>query len=155
MSTPTQSPPLVVRRVIAAPAELVFRAWSDPAVASRWGWGKAYDTIALELDCRPGGAWRHEIRNRESGETFWFEGVFREVEPGRRVVHTFQWRSDRGYRQDESLVAVELLPRGAATEVVITHTLLPAESVADTDTGWHDCLEQIDAAVTDAGGEPR
>ena len=155
MSMPTQSPPLVVRRVIAAPAALVFRAWSDPVVAARWGWGKAYDTIALELDCRPGGAWRHEIRNRESGETFWFDGVFREVVPGRRVVHTFKWRSDRGYRQQESLVAVDLLPKGEATEVVITHTLLPAASAAETDAGWDDCLEQIAAAVTSSGGGAR
>lgn len=147
MTAPTETAALVVRRVIHAPAALVFRAWSDPAVARRWGWGKAYDTVSLELDCRPGGVWRHEIRDRTSGETFWFDGVFREVVAGRRVVHTFSWRSDRGYRQEESLVTVELVPHGDDTEVVITHVQLPAGMTRETQEGWTDCLEQIDLAV--------
>ena len=147
MSTRTEVPPLVVSRLIHAPPERVFRAWSDPEVAARWGWGSAYDTIAVELDCRPGGHWRHEIRDRNTGETFWFDGVFREVVPGRRVVHTFKWTSDRGHDEPESLVAVELVPRGADTEVVITHTALPPDKVRETDEGWKDCLEQIDRAV--------
>jgi uncharacterized protein YndB with AHSA1/START domain len=148
MTAPAEAPALVVRRLIRAPAERVFRAWSDPEVAARWGWGKAYDTISVELDCRPGGAWRHQIRDRNTGETFFFDGVFREVVTGRRVVHTFRWRSDRGYEQAESLVTVELVPKGADTEVVITHTQLVPERAAETRDGWTDCLEQIDRTVT-------
>jgi len=37
MTARTGSPPLVVRRLIQAPPERVFRAWSDPDVAARWG----------------------------------------------------------------------------------------------------------------------
>ena len=80
MAAPAEAPALVVSRLIHAPPERVFRAWSDPDVAARWGWGNAYDTIAIELDCRPGGTWRHQIRDRNTGETFFFDGVFREVE---------------------------------------------------------------------------
>ena len=149
MTAPADTGPLVVRRLIRAPAAVVFRAWSDPAVAWRWGWGKAYDTVALELDCRPGGVWRHEIRDRTSGETFWFDGVFREVVADRKVVHTFRWRSDRGYRQEESLVTVELVAKGQDTEVVITHAQLPSGTIQETGAGWADCLEQIDLAVVE------
>ena len=149
MTARTDTPALVVRRLIQAPPERVFRAWSDPDVAARWGWGRAYDTIAVDLDCRPGGRWRHEIRDRTTGETFWFDGVFREVDPPRRVVHTFGWTSDRGHAEPESLVTVDLVPSGGGTEVVITHTRLPADKVRETDAGWKDCLEQVERAVTE------
>ena len=149
MTARTDTPALVVRRLIQAPPERVFRAWSDPDVAARWGWGRAYDTIAVDLDCRPGGRWRHEIRDRTTGETFRFDGVFREVEPPRRVVHTFRWTSDRGHDEPESLVTVDLVPSGGGTEVVITHTRLPADKVRETDEGWKDCLEQVERAVTE------
>jgi len=148
MTLRTDVPALVVRRVIHAPPDRVFRAWSDPEIAGRWGWGKAYDTLSVELDCRPGGTWRQAIRDRNTGETFYFDGVFREVVPAKRVVHTFRWTSDRGHDEAESLVAVDLVPQGGHTEVVITHTQLPPDKVRETTEGWGDCLEQIALTVT-------
>lgn len=150
MTAPTDTASLVVRRTINAPPETVFRVWSEPELAARWGWGKAYDTVAIELDCRPGGAWRHQIRDRNTGETFWFDGVFREVTSPHRIVHTFHWTSDRGHDESTSLVEIDLVRRGTQTEVVITHTQLPAKLEAETREGWADCLREIERAVTSA-----
>ena len=63
MSPITEASPLVVRRSFRAPLALVYRAWSDPALAARWSWGAEHETLSIELDCRPGGVWKQLIRN--------------------------------------------------------------------------------------------
>lgn len=150
MATITDTPPLVVRRTISAPVALVYRAWSDPALAARWSWGAEHETLSIELDCRPGGAWKQVIRHRVTGEQWSFDGVFREVEPLRRLVHTFYWRSDRGREEGPSLVVVELFERAAGTEVVITHRRLDPTKVEGTRSGWEGVLEAVGRCVADA-----
>jgi uncharacterized protein YndB with AHSA1/START domain len=151
MSTTTETSPLVVRRTLAAPIALVYRAWSEPALAARWSWGAEHETLSVELDCRPGGAWKQEIRNRATGERWSFDGVFQEVEPLRRLVHTFHWRSDRGQEEGPSVVAIEFFERPAGTEVVITHQRLEPAKVEGTRTGWEGVLEAVERSLAGSG----
>jgi uncharacterized protein YndB with AHSA1/START domain len=147
MAPITEAPPLVVRRIFGAPLALVYRAWSDPALARRWSWGAEYETLSVELDCRTGGVWKQVIRNRTTGETWSFDGVFQEVEPLRRLVHTFFWRGDRGQEEGPSLVTIEFAERGGETEVVLTHRQVEASHVDGTRTGWEGVLAAVAATV--------
>lgn len=132
---------LVVRRTLPAPVDAVYRAWTDPDLVAQWSWGSAHETVSLSLDCRVGGSWRHEIRNRDNGEGWTFDGVFEEVVPGRRLVHTFFWRSQRGIEEGPSLVAIDFISKGPeTTEVVISHRRLAASSRDGTREGWEDIL---------------
>jgi uncharacterized protein YndB with AHSA1/START domain len=135
----------VVRRTLSAPIANVFRLWTDPELAPRWSWGSKYDTLSVDIDLRVGGIWRQQIRDRKTGEVWSFEGVFREVEPPTRLVHSFSWRSDRGAVHDESLVAIDFRERGPKTEVVITHTRLTGDDVVrGTEAGWIDICDLVD-----------
>ena len=127
---------VVVRRTFKAPVAAVFRAWSDPSVATRWSWGPEFDTVSIDLNCHPGGTWRQHIRDRNTGESWFFDGVFQEVVPNRKLVHTFHFTNDRGYDEPPSLVTVEFTERGASTAVVLTHTQLSEAKVKETTTGW-------------------
>ena len=118
----------------------VFRAWTDPALAIKWNWGRKYETISIDIDCRVGGTWRQQIRDKETGENWFFEGVIQEVIPNKRLVHTFHFRSDRGQDHGTSLVAIDFHERDGKTEVIITHTRLPKEDRKGTETGWEDVL---------------
>jgi len=137
----------VVRRELPAKADAVYRAWTDSAQLRRWSWGAAYDTRSVEQDCREGGAWRQHIRDKKSGENWYFDGVFREVVPGRRLVHTFHFRSDRGADEGPSLVAIDFVPKGERTEVVITHSQLLPEKKQGTEAGWNEVLEAVERCV--------
>jgi len=130
---------LVVRRTVAAPPDVVYRVWTEPRYARQWSWGAEHDTIAVDIDLRVGGIWRQEIRNRANGETWWFDGEFRAIDPGKRLVHTFHWRNDRGEDHGTSLVAIDFIDDGGNTEVVITHTELRDEQLRrGTEKGWED-----------------
>lgn len=150
MSTTADTPPLVVRRTLGAPLALVYRAWSEPELAARWSWGAEHETLSVELDCRPGGAWKQVIRNRTNGEQWSFDGMFQEVEPLRRLVHTFHWRGDRGQEEGPSLVTIEFFERPAGTEVVITHRRLDQAKVEGTRTGWEGVLVAVESCVAES-----
>lgn len=133
-----------VRRILKAPVSAVFRAWTDPKIVAQWAWGRQHETLSIEADCRPGGRWRQEIRNRETGEKWSFDGAYEKVEPERRLVHTFHFRSDRGKVEGPSLVDIRFTDRGdGTTEVVITHTRLEPDKKKGTETGWNGCLDAI------------
>ena len=47
---------LVISRIIDAPRERVFKAWTDPELLKQWFAPLPYTTPIAELDVRPGGA---------------------------------------------------------------------------------------------------
>jgi len=74
---------------IAAPPERVFQAISDPEQLSRW-WGQngLYRITERGADVRPGGKWWCAGVGAD-GTKFSVEGEYLEVDPPRRLVHTW------------------------------------------------------------------
>ena len=74
---------------IAAPPERVFEAITDPAQMPRW-WGQEglYRTTQWKADLRPGGKWSSTGVSAD-GKPFGVEGEYLEVNPPRRLVHTW------------------------------------------------------------------
>ena len=55
-TTPIPDRELVLTRIIDAPREKLFRAWTDPDLLKQWFAPLPYTTPVAELDVRPGGA---------------------------------------------------------------------------------------------------
>ena len=84
-SDPISERELATSRVLRAPRERVFRAFSDPARLARW-WGPNGFTNAFhEFDLRPGGRWRFDMHGPD-GARYPNESVFVEIAPPERVV---------------------------------------------------------------------
>jgi uncharacterized protein YndB with AHSA1/START domain len=49
---------IVLSRVLDAPRDLVFKAWSDPTLVVQWFGPEGFTTETLEIDIREGGRWR-------------------------------------------------------------------------------------------------
>jgi len=75
---------------IAAPPERVFQAITDPAQTPKW-WGQQgmYRVTEWQADLRPGGKWS-SVGAGTDGSTFRVEGEYLEVDPPRRLVHTWK-----------------------------------------------------------------
>jgi uncharacterized protein YndB with AHSA1/START domain len=84
-------PELVIMRVFNAPRDIVWKAWTDPKYAVHWWGPKDYPATQLEMDVRPGGVWRGQLRSVEDGRILSHRGVFREVSAPERLVFTFAW----------------------------------------------------------------
>ncbi len=131
---------LEIRRVFSAPRDVVFKAWSEAERFSQW-WGPAGMTAILEeFDVRPGGAYRLEMRGAD-GIGHWLHGTFHEVVAPERLVYSWVWeQGDLAGR--EMLVTVDFRPVGDATEIHLTHALLPSEgAVAAHKQGWSSTLD--------------
>jgi uncharacterized protein YndB with AHSA1/START domain len=78
---------LVLTRLIDAPREKVYRAWTDPSLLRQWFAPLPYTTPVAELDVRPGGANVIVMRSPE-GQDLPNRGVYLEVVPNERLVFT-------------------------------------------------------------------
>lgn len=52
---------ITLTRLIAAPAEVIWRCWSDPEILPRWFGPQGYSCTTKEIDLREGGLWRFDM----------------------------------------------------------------------------------------------
>lgn len=76
-------PEYVLDRVFDAPREMVWRAWTNPELLSRW-YGPGIDTIIHKFDLEPGGMWLNEMKWGEKSDLS--KMVFQEVVPQEKMV---------------------------------------------------------------------
>jgi uncharacterized protein YndB with AHSA1/START domain len=78
---------LVLTRLIDAPRELVYRAWTDPELLKQWFAPKPFTTPEAVLNVRPGGSNLIVMKSPEGAEMP-NRGVYLEVVPNERLVFT-------------------------------------------------------------------
>jgi uncharacterized protein YndB with AHSA1/START domain len=78
---------LVLTRLIDAPREKLYRAWTEPELLKQWFAPAPYTTPSVELDVRVGGANAVVMRSPD-GNDIPCSGVYLEVVPNQRLVFT-------------------------------------------------------------------
>jgi len=78
---------LLICRLIDAPVENVYRAWTEPALLKEWFCPKPWTVAKVESDLRVGGTSRMVMRSPE-GQEFPSEGVYLEIVPNKKLVFT-------------------------------------------------------------------
>jgi uncharacterized protein YndB with AHSA1/START domain len=139
---------LVVSRVIDAPRDLVFQAWTDPEQIARWWGPKGFVTVEHDMDIRPGGAYWFVMRSPE-GTDHRKRGVYRDIVPPERIAFTFAWVAADGTLGHETLVTVTFDAIGEKTRLTLRQGVF--ESVAWRDDhvgGWTSCLERFGDYMT-------
>jgi uncharacterized protein YndB with AHSA1/START domain len=89
---------LVLERLLEAPRDLVWKAWTTPEHLKRWWAPRPYETPECEMELRPGG----RFYTRMTGPDGFDEagtGCFLEVVEGEKVVWTSALSG--GYRPNE------------------------------------------------------
>jgi uncharacterized protein YndB with AHSA1/START domain len=69
---------IVITRLINAPREMVFQAWTDPQHIAEWWGPNGFTTTIKEMDARPGGVWRF-IMHGPDGTDYPNRITYREV----------------------------------------------------------------------------
>ena len=78
---------ILITRAFDAPADLVYKAYTTPALVKRW-WGfETSEWLVCEIDLRVGGRWRYVTRE-EAGFEVAFHGEYRELDAPKRLVST-------------------------------------------------------------------
>lgn len=141
---------LEVRRIFVAPREKVFEAWTQREKLERWMCRfPRYEVRYAASDARPGSTNVVEVKNPQ-GETFKQSITFRDVDPPKKLVSTWDWQkfSASGQMVDElrdTLVTVEFQPRGNFTEVILTHEgFRNADQREAHNKGWNGCFNLLE-----------
>jgi uncharacterized protein YndB with AHSA1/START domain len=136
-----------VTRSFKAPRTLVYRAYTEPALMRRWLLGPPGWTMPVcEMDLHVGGSYRWRWRSDADKSEFGFTGVFRQLEPGARIVHTQVYdpgTTGVGMGEGEAIITVTFAESNGVTTVT---TLMDFGSKAARDasvaTGMTDGMEQ-------------
>lgn len=78
---------LVLEREVGVPAELVWRAWTEPEHIKKWFAPAPWTITECEIDLRPGGQFYTVMRSPE-GQEFPNTGCYLEIVPNERLVFT-------------------------------------------------------------------
>jgi len=78
---------LSITRIIDAPAEKLFRAWTEPELMKEWFTPRPWTTPIIETDPRTGGT-NYIVMRGPEGQEFPSRGVYLEVVPNEKIVFT-------------------------------------------------------------------
>lgn len=126
--TRTADTEITVRRRFAAPPARVFAALTNPDLLRQWMSASGRELVECQVDLRPGGSYRYVFRSSK-GATFGMYGTYREVVPGRRIVHTEAYD---GYDWEPLVTTTVLRDDGGGTTLVMT-IRYPNKEICDTD----------------------
>ena len=130
-------------RRFEASREKVFAAWTKPEVLKEWWCPPGWVSTDIELDVRPGGTFRVGMRRLTGGMPVCVHGVFQEVRVPDKL--TFTWRWENAFEgMPETRVIVEFKDVGRATELSLTHEMLPEIPIClQHRTGWIEALYRL------------
>jgi uncharacterized protein YndB with AHSA1/START domain len=144
---------LTLTRLIDAPREKLYRAWTDPTLLKQWFAPLPYTTPVAELDVRPGGSAFIVMRGPD-GKDLPNHGVYLEVVPNQRLVSTDAYT--KAWEPSEKPFMTLILTfedEGGKTRYTarVRHW-----TVADCEAhekmgfhqGWGICADQLTALVT-------
>jgi uncharacterized protein YndB with AHSA1/START domain len=151
-ATPTSDRELTLTRLIDAPREKVYRAWTEAELLKQWFAPLPWTTPAATLDVRPGGSNTIVMRGPDGNE-FPNSGVYLEVVKNERLVFTDAYTKAWEPSQKPFMtVILTFEDAGGKTRYTarVRHW-----SVADREAhekmgfhqGWGQCAEQLAAVA--------
>jgi uncharacterized protein YndB with AHSA1/START domain len=138
---------LVITRVLSAPREVVFKAWTDPTQLAQWWGPRGFTNPVCTLDVRRGGAMRIHMRGPD-GTVYPMTGVYQEVVKPERLVFTITPLDEQGNPLFEVHNSVTFAEHGAKTTFtlvarVVKATAKAAPYLAGMEEGWAQQLERL------------
>jgi uncharacterized protein YndB with AHSA1/START domain len=124
---------------IAASPERVFQALASKEVCDWWVRPGVFDTREWTGDVRVGGAWR--ATGMGNGRPYAIEGEYLEVDPPRKLVHTWHGVGAPG---EPSTVTYLLERLDGGTRVTLRHSgvIVPA-ICTNVSIGWEASFERL------------
>jgi uncharacterized protein YndB with AHSA1/START domain len=144
MSTSTGT--VRLHRVIAAPAERVYRAFLDAAAMAKWLPPHGFTCTVHEMNARVGGTYRMSFTNFTTGNGHSFGGKYDELKQNERIRYTDKFEDPN--MPGEMHVSITLRPVSCGTNLEIVQEGLPEViPVEQCYLGWQQSLNQLTELV--------
>lgn len=135
---------LTCNRWFDAPASLVFRAFTEPALLQRWFCPSPEVSMrVVQCEPRPTGRYRFEFTFPD-GRTVPVVGAYRTVRPAKRLAFTWTWEPPDPWAGTETFVTVDFVAREGGTEVQIHHERFATLEMKEPHSaGWLGTLDRL------------
>jgi uncharacterized protein YndB with AHSA1/START domain len=144
---------LSLTRVIDAPREKIFKAWTSPELVKQWFAPLPWTTPHVEMDVRPGGA-NLFVMSDPDGNQFPNRGVYLEVVENEKLVFTDAFTSAWVPSAKPFMVGTITLEDLGGGKTRYTATVLhwseedrQAHEKMGFHQGWGQCTDQLAALV--------
>jgi uncharacterized protein YndB with AHSA1/START domain len=99
---------LVITRIIDAPLEMVWKAWTEPKQVMRWWGPKHYGSPRCKIDLREGGKFIFCMRapEEQGGQDSYTAGEYKKILPMERLEFTQRLSDKNGNKIDPAQVGM-------------------------------------------------
>jgi uncharacterized protein YndB with AHSA1/START domain len=160
-----QFPHIEMTRIMRAPIEWIWQAWSDSEIIKQW-WGPlGYTSKYAEVDFRVGGKYLFDMESLD-GEVIWHTGSYEEIIPYKKIVCTHHFSDEDGNiipGNDNELpglwptklhVMIEFEKlEDNQTKIVLHHEGIPKEMHDYCVVIWNQSLDKFQEIVEHYGDE--
>ncbi len=149
---------ITIARVLDAPRERVWKAWTEPEQTMRWWGPKGFTASVSQIDLRVGGRYLNCMRSPD-GKDFWSTGIFQEIVAPEKLVMTDSFADEHGqvvpatyYGMSpdtplEMLITVTFEElKGNRTRLTLRHSGIRGISAADMEgmqQGWNESFDKL------------
>jgi uncharacterized protein YndB with AHSA1/START domain len=131
-----------LHRVLKAPADRVYRAFTDAAAMCKWLAPYGFTCMVHHVEPQVGGTYRATFTNFSTGKSHSFGGEYLELTPNERVRYSDRFEDPN--LPGEMLTTVTLKKVSVGTELNIVQEGVPAFIPAEACyLGWQESLTQL------------
>jgi uncharacterized protein YndB with AHSA1/START domain len=146
---------VTITRIIHAPRELVFKAFTDREMMMQWWGPHGFSNPECEMDVRPNGKWKINMHAPQLGfPNHWCNGVFIEIQKPEKIVFT-----SRAFLDENDVAGIEgintiiLEEENGKTKLTLHAVLTKLDDdknfAADgMEQGWSESFEKLNSVVT-------
>lgn len=145
---------LKIDRLIRAPREMVWAAWTDAGQLARWWGPHGFTNPVCEIDPTAGGRLQIVMRGPD-GVDYVHTGVVRSISPPAYLEFTIALKETDGRDRLENLNTIRLEEAGDFTRLVLHVRVLKAtpearENLAGMEAGWNESIDRLVSQLTAA-----
>jgi uncharacterized protein YndB with AHSA1/START domain len=126
-------------RVLKAPPDRVYRAFTNPDAMVKWLPPHGFTGKVHQFDAKVGGTYRMSFTNFTTGHSHTFGGEFLELVPGKRIRHTDTFDNPGLPGTMETTITLTGCPFGTVLEIIQqgVPAMIPVEACH---LGWQESL---------------
>lgn len=135
----TEKEDIVITRILDAPVELVWKAWTEPERVTHWWGPKYYTSPSCKIDLREGGRYIFCMRapQEQGGGDSYTSGVYLKIVPMEHLEFTQGLSDENGNRIDPSQLGMPPdFPKEIRTVVTFKPIRADMTELTVTEYGW-------------------
>ena len=162
--TETKHEDLVITRIIDAPVDVVWKAWTEPEHIMKWWGPKDYTSPSCSVDLKEGGRYIFCMHapDEQGGQDQYTAGTYTKILPKERLEFDQDNITDKdgtsidpmsiGMPADfpkKNRMVVTFTPKGNLTEVIVTsYDWTPSQMFVYAMAGWHQSIDKLAASLS-------